>query len=67
MNVVSMLASNIEDDFNGWFENILFAFIDEIDVDDFTAKGRVGAKLKNNITEPTIAIRHMRRTAATTQ
>ena len=62
-NVVSMLASNIEDDFNGWLENILFAFIDEIDVDDFTAKGRVGAKLKNNITEPTIAIRHMRRTA----
>lgn len=62
-NVCSMLASNIEDDFNGWLENILFAFIDEIDVDDFKEKGRVGAKLKNSITEPTIPIRHMRRTA----
>ena len=62
-NTASMLASNIEDDFNGWLENILFAFIDEVDVDDFKEKGRVGAKLKNNITEPTIPIRHMRRTA----
>lgn len=63
MNAASMLAANVEDDFNGWMENILFAFIDEVDVDDFKEKGRVGAKLKNHITEPTIPIRHMRRTA----
>ena len=62
-NVASMLAENVESEFNGWLEGKLFAFIDEVDVDDFREKGRVSAKLKNNITEPTISIRHMRRTA----
>ena len=62
-NVASMLAENVESEFNGWLEGKLFAFIDEVDVDDFSQKGRVSAKLKNHITEPTIGIRHMRRTA----
>jgi hypothetical protein len=62
-NVASVLASNIEEDFNGWMEGTLFIFVDEVDVDDFAEKGRLSAKLKNHITEPTVPIRHMRKTA----
>jgi len=35
-------------------------FVDEIDVDDFSEKGRVTSKLKSYITEPTIPMRGMR-------
>jgi Family of unknown function (DUF5906) len=38
-------------------------FVDEIDVDDFSEKGRVTSKLKNYITEPTIPLRRMQQTA----
>lgn len=59
-NVSSVLVNNIEDGFNGWMESKLFAFVDEVDVDDFKEKGRITAKLRNYITEPTMAVRHMR-------
>ena len=51
---------NLEDQFNGWIEGKLFILCDEIEVDDFREKGRVTAKLRNYITEPTIALRRMR-------
>lgn len=59
-NTMSITVSNLEDQFNAWLEGKLFVLIDEIEVDDFREKGRVTAKLRNYITEPTIAIRRMR-------
>jgi hypothetical protein len=62
-NVMSITVDNIEDQFNGWLEGKLLAFIDEVEVDDFKEKGKVTAKLRNYITEPTIALRRMRQQA----
>lgn len=56
-------VANIEDSFNGWLENRLLVFVDEVDVDDFREKGRVTASLRNYITESTISIRKMRQQA----
>ncbi len=65
-NTTSVTVSNIEDQFNGWIEGKLFVFVDEVDVDDFSEKGKVTAKLRNYITEPTISLRRMRQTAVDT-
>lgn len=62
-NTSSVRIDNIEDQFNGFLENKLLVFVDEVDVDDFREKGRVSAKFRNYITEPTIQIRAMRRLA----
>lgn len=59
-NAMAITVGNLEDQFNGWIEGKLFILIDEIEVDDFREKGRVTAKLRNYITEPTIALRRMR-------
>ena len=59
-NASTLTVGNLEDQFNGWIEGKLFVLIDEIEVDDFREKGRVTAKLRNYITEPTIALRRMR-------
>lgn len=59
-NAMSITVGNLEDQFNGWIEGKLFILCDEIEVDDFREKGRVTAKLRNYITEPTIALRRMR-------
>ena len=59
-NAMSVTVSNLEDQFNGWLEGKLLAFIDEVDVDDFKDKGKITAKLRNYITEPTMALRRMR-------
>lgn len=59
-NAMSVTVGNIEDQYNGWIEGKLFILIDEIEVDDFREKGRITAKLRNYITEPTIALRRMR-------
>ena len=59
-NVQTALIGNLEDSFNAWMEGKLFVFVDEIDVDDFSEKGRLTSKLKNYITEPTISSRDMR-------
>lgn len=58
-NFTSVTVDKIEDGFNGWLDSKLFVFIDEVDVKDFEHKGRVSARLRNYITEPTIAVRHM--------
>ena len=60
-NFSSVTVEKIEDQFNAWLDGKLLVFVDEVDVDDFREKGRVTAKLRNYITEPTISIRDMRR------
>lgn len=62
-NVQTVLVGNLEDQFNGWMEGKLFIFVDEIDVNDFSEKGRITSKLKNYITEPTVSTRGMRAVA----
>lgn len=59
-NTISVTVSSIEEQFNGWIEGKLFILVDEVDVDDFKEKGKVAAKLRNAITEPTIPLRRMR-------
>lgn len=59
-NAMSLTIGNVEDQFNGFMEGKLFVFIDEVDVDDFKEQGKVTAKLRNYITEPTMALRRMR-------
>lgn len=62
-NTSSVRIDSIEDQFNGFLENKLLVLIDEVDVDDFREKGRVSARMRNYITEPTISVRAMRRLA----
>lgn len=59
-NVQTTLIANLEDNFNAWMEGKLFIFVDEIDADDFREQGRVTARLKKYITDPTIPSRGMR-------
>ena len=63
MNFTSKTVGDIEDTFNAFLANKLFCFVDEVDVDDFREKGRVTARLRNWITEPTFSIRDMRKVA----
>lgn len=62
-NTISVTIGTIEDSFNGWQADKLLIFVDEVDVDDFKEKGRITAKLRNAITEPTVPIRYMRQQA----
>lgn len=62
-NFTAKTVVDIEDQFNAFLAGKLFCFVDEVDVDDFREKGRVTARLRNWITEPTISIREMRRVA----
>lgn len=48
-----ILATALASDFDGWQENKLLVFIDEIDVDMFEKKSGVEAKLKKMVTENT--------------
>lgn len=59
-NVISITTRDLRDNFNSFLENKLLVFVDEVDVDDFGEKGLIAARLRNAITEPTIAIRPMR-------
>lgn len=52
-------ASELQQQFNGWMETALLAFIDEIEADVFEKRSMEG-DLRNAITEPTIPIRRMR-------
>jgi hypothetical protein len=57
----SLNLENFEEQFNKSFETCLFAFIDEVDTNQMKNRDKVVAKLKTNITEPTIGIRAMHR------
>lgn len=61
-NVAEVGIGNIEDQFNGWQEGKLFINVNEIDVDDFSAKGRVEARFKMLITDKVMPVRRMRQT-----
>lgn len=50
----------LDEKFNGYMENKLFVFVDEIDFDHMTNGGKAFEKLKNHITEPSISLRAMR-------
>jgi hypothetical protein len=50
----------LDEKFNGYMENKLFIFVDEIDFDHMNNASKGFEKLKNHITEPTISLRAMR-------
>lgn len=50
----------LDEKFNGYMENKLFVFVDEIDFDHMSNGGKAFEKLKNHITEPSISLRAMR-------
>lgn len=59
-NTISITPDKLEDQFNDFLENKLLTLVDEVDIEDFKEKGRVSAKLRNYITEPTVPMRRMR-------
>ncbi len=62
-NTIAIGISNLEDNFNDFMEGKLLTLVDEVDVDDFKEKGRMSAKLRSWITEPTMPMRRMRQSA----
>lgn len=64
LNVAVVGIDTIEDKFNEWQLNKLFINVNEVDADDFTAKGRVEAKFKMWITDKTMPVRRMRQTTS---
>jgi len=63
-NVAEVGIETLEDKFNEWQLNRLFINVNEVDADDFTAKGRVEAKFKMWITDKTLPVRRMRETTS---
>lgn len=59
-HAVQKRASELNSQFNGWLEQALIAFIDEIDAEMFVNARSVEADLRTMITEPTVSIRRMR-------
>lgn len=59
-HAVQKRATELGSQFNGWLEQALIAFIDEIDADMFINAKAVEADLRTMITEPTASIRRMR-------
>lgn len=59
-NCFEIVSNLITQDFNGWMEDKLFVFIDEIDADMFTNPKSIEAKFRNWITEDKPTIRRMR-------
>lgn len=59
-HAVQKKASELGSQFNGWLEEALIVFVDEIDADMFVNARAVEADLKTMITEPTQPIRRMR-------
>jgi hypothetical protein len=59
-NCAPIGLDDLEDRFNAWIAEKLLISVNELDSDDFREKGRITAKLKNAITEPTGQVRYMR-------
>lgn len=55
-HVKSVNNTVLMSDYNGWQSNCLLAMVDEVDVNSMRDAKGVGAKLKEQITEPVIAI-----------
>ena len=58
--VHQMRASELNEQFNGWLENSLVVFIDEIDAGMFTNPKSTNSNLKKYITDSPLTIRRMR-------
>lgn len=58
--VHQMRASELNEQFNGWLENSLVVFIDEIDAGMFANAKGVNSNLKKYITDSPLTIRRMR-------
>jgi hypothetical protein len=58
--VHQMRASELNEQFNGWLENSLVVFIDEIDAGMFTNAKSTNSNLKKYITDSPLTIRRMR-------
>lgn len=58
--VVSKKASELAEDFTGWLETSIFAYIDEVQISSTKQADLIAAKLRNHITEPMQTIRNMR-------
>jgi len=61
--VQSKRASELEEKFNGWMEQALIAFIDEIKVSASARKDIISGDLRNFITEDYVTIRGMNKAA----
>lgn len=58
--VHQMRASELNEQFNGYLENSLLVFVDEIDADMFANAKKTNSDLKNYITDSPLTIRRMR-------
>jgi hypothetical protein len=56
-------GTELEEKFNGWMENALIAYIDEIQVGNSTRSEAIMADLKQFITDPSPTVRNMREMA----
>lgn len=61
--VQSKRASELTDQFNGWLENALIAFIDEMEITALRDGSVISGSLRNFITDDYVTIRQMRRTS----
>jgi hypothetical protein len=62
-NFTARRMEELEDKFNGYMENCLLCYIDEVHVGVSKRADIIMANLKNQITEPSITIRNMRQMA----
>ncbi len=58
--VRTVTIPNLEDNFNGYMDQCLILFIDEVDTDQIKSMPKLISRLKTLITEPKIALRAMR-------
>jgi hypothetical protein len=62
-NYTARRMEELEDKFNGYLENCLIVYVDEVHIGISKRADMIMANLKNQITEPRITIRNMRQTA----
>ena len=62
-HVQSKRVAELTDQFNGWLEEAIVAFIDEMEIDALVGANVVSATLRTCITDSPVTIRHMRQTA----
>lgn len=62
-HVQSKRVAELTDQFNGWLEEAIVAFIDEMEIDALVGANVISATLRTCITDSPVTIRHMRQTA----
>ena len=61
--VQSKRVAELTDQFNGWLEEAIVAFIDEMEIDALVGANVISATLRTCITDSPVTIRHMRQQA----